>query len=79
MNEASQAIVQFAFILFIPLLVVGGGLVTLFAVGALFDALENPGELKDRLDRAFRRPPKDPKAPGPGHYYKPYWQSQKTP
>src|SRR5437773_1768102 len=59
--------------------IIGGGLVTLFAVGALFEALENPGELRGRVDNAFRRPPKDPKAPGPEHYYKPYWQAPKTP
>ncbi len=21
----------------------------------------------------FRRPPREPRRPGPGHYYKPYW------
>ena len=77
MKEASEALIEFAFILLIPLLVVGGGLVTLFAIGALFEALENPGELKGRVERAFNRPPKAPKATGPGHYYKPYWQPPK--
>ena len=77
MKEASEALIEFAFILFIPLLVVGGGLVTLFAIGALFEALENPGELKGRVERAFSPPQKPPKATGPGHYYKPYWQPPK--
>jgi hypothetical protein len=73
-----EAILQFLFILLIPLVLVGGGIVTLFAIGALFDALENPGELKGRIDGAFRRPPKEPKATGPGHYYQPHW-AEKTP
>jgi len=72
-----SAVIEFLFILVVPLVIVGGGLVTLFAVGALFEALENPGELKGRMESAFRRPPKDPKATGPGHYYKPYWQAPK--
>ena len=74
-----SALIEFLFILIIPLVLVGGGLVTLFAVGAIFEALENPGELRSRVENAFRRPPKAPKAPGPDHYYKPYWQSTKTP
>ena len=78
MSDTPSAIVEFAFILLIPLVLVGGGLVTLFAVGAIFEALENPGELRSRVENAFRRPPKEPKAPGPDHYYKPYWQSSKT-
>jgi len=77
MSETPSAMVEFAFILFIPLLIVAGGLVTLFAVGALFDALENPGDLRSRVESAFRRPPKAPRATGPDHYYKPYWQPQK--
>lgn len=71
---SGEAVVQFLFILAVPLVVVGGGLFTLFAIGALFDALENPGELKGRIEGAFRRPPKEPRAPGPDHYYRPHWQ-----
>jgi len=71
-----EAILQFLFILLVPLVLVGGGIVTLFAVGALFDALENPGELKGRIEAAFRRPPKDPKPPGPDHYYQRHWSSK---
>jgi hypothetical protein len=74
-----EAILQFLFILLIPLVLVGGGIVTLFAIGALFDALENPGELKGRIEGAFRRPPKEPKATGPGHYYQAPWVAEKTP
>lgn len=73
-----EAILQFLFILLVPLVLVGGGIVTLFAVGALFDALENPGELKGRIEAAFRRPPKDPKPPGPNHYYQRHWVAEKT-
>ena len=76
MSEASSAAIQFAFIVIVPLVVVGGGLATLFAVGALFDALENPGELQGRVDGLFRRPPRPPRTPGPEHYYQPHWSPQ---
>jgi hypothetical protein len=76
---SGEAILQFLFILAIPLVVVGGGLVTLFAIGALFDALENPGELKGRIEGAFRRPPKAPKPTSPDHYYQPHWKAEKAP
>ena len=72
-----STVIELLFILLVPLVLVGGGLVTLFAIGALFEALENPGELKGRVERAFNRPPKAPKATGPDHYYKPYWQPPK--
>ncbi len=71
-----MALIQFLFIVALPLVVVAGGLVSLFAVGALFDALENPGALRGRIEGAFRRPPKAPKPPGSDHYYRPYWASR---
>jgi hypothetical protein len=37
-----EKIAQFLFIVALPLVAVGGGLVALFAVGAFFDALEEP-------------------------------------
>ena len=74
-----QALVEFLFILAIPLVVVAGGLVTLFAVGALFDALENPGEISGLIDAAFRRPPKASEPTKSDHYYQPYWRAPKTP
>jgi hypothetical protein len=72
-----MAFFQFLFIILVPLLLVGGGLVTLFALGALLDALDDPEELKHRIERAFRRPPKAPKPPDADHYYRPYWESPK--
>jgi hypothetical protein len=63
----------FLFIVAVPLVVVAGGLVTLFAVGALFDFLENQEAFAKRIEAAFRRPPKTPTAIGPDHYYRPYW------
>jgi hypothetical protein len=66
-------LVQFVFILLVPLVAVAGGLVTLFAVGALFDVLENPAEVSSRIEAAFRGRPR-PSGPAPAdHYYKPYW------
>jgi hypothetical protein len=70
------SLIQFLFIVALPLVVVAGGLASLFAVGALFDALENPGELRGRIEGAFRRPPKPPKPPDSDHYYQPYWASR---
>ena len=66
---------QFLFIVLVPLVLVGGGLVALFGLGALLDALDDREELKQRIERAFRRPPKAPKPPDADHYYRPYWQS----
>jgi hypothetical protein len=76
MSEAVVAAIQFAFIVLVPLVVVGGALVSLFAVGALFDALEHPGELQARVEALFRRPPRPPRTPGPDHYYQAHWSPQ---
>jgi hypothetical protein len=67
---------QFVFIVALPLVVVGGGLVTFFAVGAFFEALEEPAELKRRIESAFRRPLKPARAIGPDHYYHQYWKTR---
>jgi len=67
-------IVQFLFIVALPLLAVGGGLVAFFAVGAFFEAVEDPAELRRRIEGAFRRPPKAPQPIGPDHYYHQYWK-----
>jgi hypothetical protein len=66
-------LVEFLFIVLVPLALVAGAVVSLFAVGALFDALDHPESIRARIDGAFRRPPKPPKTPGADHYYKPYW------
>ncbi len=66
-------VLGFLFIVAVPLVVVAGGLVTLFAVGALFDFLENQEAFAKRIEAAFRRPPTTPTATGPDHYYRPYW------
>ena len=66
-------VLGFLFIVAVPLVVVAGGLVTLFAVGALFDFLENQEAFAKRIEAAFRRPPKTPTGTGPDHYYRPYW------
>ena len=71
-----MAVIEFLFIVILPLVIVAGALVSLFAVGALFDALENPGDLRGRIEGAFRRPPKPPRPPGSDHYYKAYWASR---
>jgi len=71
----TQAI-QVLFIIAVPLVLVAGAIVALFGVGAFFDAVERPGELKRRVEGAFRRPPSPPRTTGPEHYYKPYWQSR---
>ncbi len=67
---------RFLFIVAVPLVAVGGGLVTLFAVGALFDALEHPEDLRDRIEGIFRQPPAPAKAPRSDHYYRPHWNER---
>ncbi len=64
---------QFLFILLVPLVAVAGGVFTLYAVGALFLVLENPGAFSERIEAAFRRPLRPPKTAGKDHYYRPYW------
>jgi len=72
MSEAER-IAQFLFIVAVPIVAVAGALVTLFAIGALFDALDNPNALLPRIQAIFRRPLAAPRTPGKEHYYKPYW------
>jgi len=67
--------VYFAFIVVLPIVAVLGGLATLFAVGALFDALDHPQELQQRVESAFRQPPAAPRATTSAHYYQPYWRT----
>jgi hypothetical protein len=69
-------LVEFLFIVAVPVAVVAGTLITLFAVGALFDTLDHPEQLKGRIEGAFRRPGAPPRATGRGHYYKPFWASR---
>lgn len=71
----AEHVAQFVFILLVPILVVAGAVVTLFAVGALFDALDHPGELNDRIATVFRAQPVSGRATGPRHYYQPYWRA----
>jgi hypothetical protein len=71
-----SGLIQFAFIVIVPLVLVAGGVVSLFAIGALFDALEHPDDLRGRIEGAFRRPPKPPKPTDSNHYYRPYWASR---
>ena len=71
-----RAIMQFAFILLVPLVVVGGALAGLFAIGALFDTLEHPEELRQRIEGAFRRPPRPPRETASDHYYRPHWKAE---
>ena len=66
-------LLQFAFIVVLPLVVVGGGLASLFAVGALFDALDDPQGLRTRIDGVFKRPPRLARLTNERHYYRPYW------
>jgi hypothetical protein len=79
MTGTAASIVEFAFILLIPLVVVAGALAGLFAIGALFNALEHPEELRQRIEGAFRRPPKAPRDTAPDHYYRPFWKSSSVP
>jgi hypothetical protein len=75
-SERLTDVVGFLFIMAVPLVLVGGGLATLFAVGALFEALDHPEQLRARIEAAFRRPPAPPKTPGVEHYYRRYWPTR---
>jgi predicted outer membrane lipoprotein len=55
----------------VPLLVVGVLLALAVVVAAL--ALRHPEASKRRVEGLFRRAPRPAKAPGPDHYYRPYW------
>lgn len=66
-------LLQFAFIVVLPLVIVAGGLASLFAVGALFDALDDPQGLRARIDGLFKRPPRQARMTTEKHYYRPYW------
>jgi hypothetical protein len=72
-SDRIAPVLQFLFVVAVPIVVVGGGLLTLFAVGVLFDALEHPDRLRERIEAAFRRAPKPPQIAGPDHYYRRYW------
>jgi hypothetical protein len=73
------SVIEFAFILANPLLVVAGVVVGLFAVGALFDLLDNPSEARARIEGAFSRPPAPARPPRKNHFYQAYWQRERTP
>jgi hypothetical protein len=77
MPDLLEKALGFGLILLLPLVVIGGGLVTLFAVGALFDALDHPSEVRTRIDAAFRRPPAPAQRTKPDHYYQPYWSGRR--
>jgi hypothetical protein len=69
MNELAA----FLFIVLVPLVAVAGAVATLFAVGALFAILDNPGDISSWIEAAFRGRQK-PSQPVPDdHYYKAYW------
>jgi hypothetical protein len=72
-------LVQFLFIVAVPLVLVGGGLVSFFAVGAFFEALEDPAVLGKRIEGAFRKPAAPPKPIAADHYYQQYWAAPAKP
>ena len=69
-------LVRFLFIVAVPVVIVAGGVVTLFAVGALFDALDHPDDVRRRIEGIFRRPPSPAQTPRPDHYYRPHWNAR---
>jgi hypothetical protein len=55
-NSHGRQVHQFLFIVALPLVIVGGGSSRFFAVGAFFEALEDPAVLGKRIEGAFRKP-----------------------
>jgi hypothetical protein len=51
----------------------GAGLVAVAVVAVVVVAIANPEAARRRVLSLFRRPPRPPRTPGQGHYYKPYW------
>ena len=76
MPDLLEKALVFGLILLLPLVVIGGALISLFAVGALFDALDHPHEMRGRIDGLFRRPPAPARMTKPDHYYQPYWSGR---
>jgi hypothetical protein len=70
-----ETLAQIAFIVVLPFVLVLGGLVTLFGAGAFFDAADNPGDLRERIDSAFRGAAGTPRPLSSDHYYQPYWRT----
>lgn len=75
MTSTIDSIIQFLFLVAMPLLIVAGVVGGLFAVGGLFYALEHSDELRQRIEGLFRRPLKAPRETAPDHYYRPYWKA----
>ena len=67
-------LIQFLFVVAVPIVVVAGALVTLFLAGAVLNLVDNPQGLQESVLGLFRRPAKEPRATRPDHYYKPYWK-----
>ena len=76
MPDLLEKVLGFGLILLLPLVVIGGALLTLFAVGALFDALDHPNEVRGRIEGLFRRPLRPARMTRPDHYYQPYWSGR---
>jgi hypothetical protein len=72
-------LIQFLFIVVLPLVVVAGGLVSLFALGAVFEALDNPKAVRSRVEGLFRARPVTGRETGKDHYYQPYWARKPGP
>ena len=73
MNETLLDVVRFVFVFVLPVALAVGAVAALFSIGALFYLLDHPEELRQRVEAAFRRPPRPARSPDPDHYYKPYW------
>jgi hypothetical protein len=71
-----EAVAAFLFIVVLPLAVVAGGLLGLFAIGALFMVLEHPQEAKARIEGLFRSPVRPARPLAEDHYYRPYWRGR---
>jgi hypothetical protein len=72
-------IAQFLFIVTLPIVIVVGGLVSFFAVGAFFEALEDPAVLGKRIEGAFRKPVAAPRPIDADHYYQQHWAAPAKP
>jgi hypothetical protein len=74
--EALLQLARFLFVVITPFVLVLGAVVTLFAVGALFDALDHPDEIESRIQALFRQPLRKPAPPPKDSYYRTYWSAR---
>jgi hypothetical protein len=69
-----ESVIYFSFIVVLPLILVAGAPITLFALGAFFDAADHPDELRSRIEGLFHPSTAPARQTAADHYYRPHWR-----